>query len=165
MRTRPKLFIVATTVSLAALGAGLASAQTARPAAGIPTMAATETAGPHTDTLQQGDQTTPDTAAIAAGAAPAASQAATVTRQRSTSVAATQTGQTAGEATGETTAETAAENGSESDTNTSDGPGGHQDPAGDVQQKAWAGDSLPSRINPPRCQSVLHCPVRSTRRP
>ena len=63
-----------------------------------------ETTAVDTDQLQQGDQTTPDTASTTTSAS---------------------TGESTGEATGETGGETGE----------SDGPGGHEDPAGSVDHR------------------------------
>ena len=101
---------IAATAVLLISGAGIAFA--ASPSAAVPATTApivtTEPIGPDTDTLQQGDQTTPDTAADTATAGdvtdPAADKA------------------TAGDVT-----DPAEVHVSES---ASDGPGGHQDPAG-----------------------------------
>ncbi|HYK96428.1 MAG TPA: hypothetical protein VE011_11290 [Candidatus Dormibacteraeota bacterium] len=100
---------LAATAVLLISGAGIAFASSppATPAVAGPVLAA-ETAGPDTDTLQQGDQTTPDTAADTATAGDVTDPAADTA--------------TAGDVTDPAEATV-----SES---ASDGPGGHQDAAG-----------------------------------
>ncbi len=116
--------LAVTAVAVGGLTGGVALAQpshsshavTARPAAATP---ATESTGPDTDNLQvqEGDQTSPDTPAIAAKAAAPAAQRAVP------KVSAQDPGQES-------------ENSGESEgTDQSDGPGGHQDPPGDVQHE------------------------------
>jgi hypothetical protein len=121
MKRPGRLVVVATAVAVAGLGGGgVAMAQSAqhapRPAAG------TEPTSPDTDTLQQGDQTTPDRAVTAVH--PAAVHGVTA-HQR--------TAATAHRAEGP---ENGPENETEVDQN--DGPGGHQDPPGDVQHEGGA---------------------------
>jgi hypothetical protein len=120
---------LAATAVLVISGAGIAFAAGPKPAApqpAAPVVApATEVqpAGPDTDTLQEGDQTTPDVVAPAApGAltAPAANPAALKTNAKAAAPKA---------AAPETAAETAAETTTETEA-ASDGPGGHADPPG-----------------------------------
>lgn len=129
MNKRSKLATLAVTaVAVAGLGGGIAfaqssSARTTRPAATV------EPTTPDTDNVQEGDQTTPD--------APAAAQA-TVAKA---TVAKATVARPAARAVTKSSSETSGED-SESSSETeapSDGPGGHADPAGDVQHEG--GDS------------------------
>jgi hypothetical protein len=96
------------TAALAALALGGSAISTAAQGKAPTKKAAVErTTGPDTDAVQSGDQTTPDTARSI---------------HKSTAVPASETG------TPESATETSAES-SESST-PSDGPGGHEDPAG-----------------------------------
>lgn len=133
MKSKTKIAgVAAAALTLTALGGGITQAQAAHPAATTSTSVADEVTGPDTDTLQQGDQTTADTT-VPAAAVPAA---APVARVAAASKAATHPA-----ATGEQGNETAAENQGESETETaSDGPGGHEDPPGDVQHEGGAGE-------------------------
>ena len=126
---RLKTPALAATAVLVISGAGIAFAAGPKPAApqpATPVVApATEVqpAGPDTDTLQEGDQTTPDVVAPAApGAltAPAANPAALKVAPKAAAPEA---------AAPETAAETAAEPTTETEA-ASDGPGGHEDPPG-----------------------------------
>lgn len=108
-----------TAVAVGGLSGGIALAQPSHKATVAPTRpaAAVEATTPDTDNVQEGDQSTPDVAAVA--------KTATVVR----SVARPS-------ATGEDS-----EGASESEgSGQSDGPGGHQDPAGDVQHEGDAGE-------------------------
>jgi hypothetical protein len=110
---------LAATAVLVISGAGIAFAappQAAAPQPAAPAIEpATEPVGPDTDTLQQGDQTTPDVvvapAAPGAVTAPAAKPAALKAAPEAA----------APEAAAETSTEAEA---------ASDGPGGHEDPPG-----------------------------------
>jgi hypothetical protein len=104
-------------VAMQAHASGTAKPMKPAPAAAQP-MA--EPTSPDTDTLQQGDQTTPDSAAVAA---------AKIVKAAPKSVSAES--DPAAESTSETTSEEAT---SESQS-ASDGPGGHADPPGDVQHE------------------------------
>ena len=114
---------IAATAVLLISGAGIAFA--ASPSAAVPATTApivtTEPIGPDTDTLQQGDQTTPDTAADTATAGDVTDPAA------DTATAGDVTDPAADKATAGDVTDPAEVNVSES---ASDGPGGHQDPAG-----------------------------------
>jgi hypothetical protein len=118
MRKRMKTIsgAMAALVALALGGSALASAtqQTASSAKhpAVTNKAPEKTTGPDTDTIQSGDQTTPDK-----GGAKASSVS---TSEASTS-------ETASETTSETSSETSA---------ASDGPGGHEDPAGNVEYQS-----------------------------
>ena len=116
--------VVATAVAVAGLGGGMAMAKSAQQTTTAPVVNQ-EPTSPDTDTLQQGDQTTPDTAAqrAATAAHPAAVRGVAVHR-----AVATEAGKTKAEPPGET------ENGNENE-NVNDGPGGHEDPPGDVQHE------------------------------
>jgi len=127
---------IAATAVLLISGAGIAFA--ASPSAAVPATTApivtTEPIGPDTDTLQQGDQTTPDTAADTATAGDVTDPAAdTATAGDVTDPAADKatagdvTDPAADKATAGDVTDPAEVNVSES---ASDGPGGHQDPAG-----------------------------------
>ena len=114
---------IAATAVLLISGAGIAFA--ASPSAAVPATTApivtTEPIGPDTDTLQQGDQTTPDTAADTATAGDVTDPAA------DKATAGDVTDPAADKATAGDVTDPAEVNVSES---ASDGPGGHQDPAG-----------------------------------
>ncbi|MCW2567527.1 MAG: hypothetical protein JWN54_1624 [Mycobacterium sp.] len=106
--------IAATAVALSGLGGGVAMAQSVQHAAPRPA-ANQEPVAPDTDALQQGDQTTPD-------AAPA--KAATAVHP-----AAVHHAQVRSDGPGD-------ENNTETENeNVNDGPGGHEDPPGDVQHE------------------------------
>ena len=115
---------LAATAVLLISGAGIAFAGSPAPVALTAPLTQAEPAGADNDQVQEGDQTTPDAAGGATTKA-ATSKAATnaVTTKAATSKAAT--------------VPAAAETGSESATETpegtgteADGPGGHEDPAG-----------------------------------
>ncbi len=121
---------LAATAVLVISGAGIAFAAGPKPATpqpAAPVVApATEVqpAGPDTDNLQEGDQTTPDVVAPAApGAltAPAANPAALKVAPQVAAPGAAAPEAAAPETAAETTTETEA---------ASDGPGGHEDPPG-----------------------------------
>jgi hypothetical protein len=122
MNTPGKLAVIAATAAaVAGLGGGTAMARSAGHAAPRPVVGG-EPTSPDTDTLQRGDQTTPDTTAATAVTAvtavhPAAVHGVTVHR------AATTEADPPGD-----------ENGTETE-NPNDGPGGHEDPPGDVQHE------------------------------
>jgi hypothetical protein len=108
-------------VALALGGSAIASAtqsspsNSARPAAKhVVPKAAESTTGPDTDTVQSGDQTSPD-----ASGAKAASAAAPESP--------------GAESSSETSSETSSESSS-----ASDGPGGHEDPPGEVDYQSEA---------------------------
>jgi hypothetical protein len=107
MKTKTKIAGVAV-LALTALGGGIAHAQASN-SAPTRTEVVTDVTSRDTDTLQQGDQTTPDNLTGAAAA------------------------------TGDEANEKAEEAGAESES-ASDGPGGHQDPPGDVQHEGGAGE-------------------------
>jgi hypothetical protein len=117
---------LAATAVLLISGAGIAFAagpSAVAPAPLAPVVAA-EPAGPDTDTLQEGDQTTPDvTGAGSASAAKAVSASTTKAAEKAAS-------------------ETAAEGteGSEAAGAESDGPGGHEDPAGQNADHQFEGE-------------------------
>jgi type IV secretory pathway VirB10-like protein len=108
---------LAATAVLVISGAGIAFAGSPTPATPAPPtpVVQTEPVVPDTDQLQQGDQTTPD----AVGAAESATEPA---------AAVVSTTQVVDKAASETAAE--APDGSEVTGTEADGPGGHQDPAG-----------------------------------
>jgi hypothetical protein len=105
-------------VSLQAHAASAAKPMKAAPAAAQP---AGEPTTPDTDNLQQGDQNTPDTGSVAA---PTLVTSGTAAKESSSE---------------NTTESASAEASSESET-ASDGPGGHADPAGDVQHEGGANE-------------------------
>jgi hypothetical protein len=105
MKLTPKIAGPALVV-LALSGAGIGTALASSHAPARTAAAVSEVAGPDTDAVQQGDQTSPDTAGAAAASAASHVRAAP--------------------------------SGEESDSESSgpsDGPGGHADPAGDVQHE------------------------------
>ena len=115
---RPAMRKVVTGVAVplvAAMGLWLGSASStaiARPTAAHAVKAVSESTSPDTDSVQQGDQTSPDTS-------PARALRASATR----TVRASAAGSSAAESDGE---------GSEQ---SSDGSGGHEDPPGDVNHE------------------------------
>jgi len=111
MKLTPKIAGPALIV-LALSGAGIGTAVASSHAPARPGAAQSEPAGPDTDAVQQGDQISPDAAGAAAAHATSHVRAASHMR-------AVPSGE---------------ENGSES-SGPSDGPGGHADPAGDVQHE------------------------------
>ncbi|MDQ1677931.1 MAG: hypothetical protein QOC93_3075 [Actinomycetota bacterium] len=116
--SRSGKFVVVAAIAVAAagLGGGRATAQPAPHAAPRP-VANDEPTTPDTDTLRQGDQTTPDRAAPQGAVAvhPVAHRGAV------------HHAQVRSDGPGE-------ENNGENE-NQSDGPGGHEDPPGDVQHE------------------------------
>jgi hypothetical protein len=115
MRNRVKTLsaAVAALAALALGGSAIASATQHKAAhvkkhAAARTVAQEKTTGPDTDNIQSGDQTAPDSQPVKSTAAG--------------------TGSAAGESSSETSSETAGES-----STPSDGPGGHEDPAGDVE--------------------------------
>ena len=110
---------LAATAVLLISGAGIAfagSPSAAAPALAAPVVAP-EPAGPDTDTLQQGDQTTPDVTGARLASAVKTVKAVSASTAK---------------AAEKTASETAPEGteGSEAAGTESDGPGGHEDPAG-----------------------------------
>jgi hypothetical protein len=107
MKVTPKIASVAVAV-LALGGAGIGTAVASTASTHAPARAVqSEPTRPDTDAIQQGDQTSPDNAAVAATQGAHSSKA---------------------DNPGE-------ENGSESENGPSDGPGGHADPSGTVQHE------------------------------
>ena len=92
------------------LGSGAAAAHATSTKAGVP--AAESTSGPDSDNIQSGDQSGPDAVTTAGGAA----------------------AKNSSESSGEATSESSGENSSESAGQT-DGPGGHEDPPGNVNHE------------------------------
>lgn len=126
---------LAATAVLVISGAGIAFAAGPQPAVPQPAAEAVEPAqpaGPDTDTLEQGDQTTPDAlvapAAPGAVTAPAAKPAALKVDAK---VPAKETAAETGTEPAETSAETEAD---------SDGPGGHEDPPGENTDHQFEGE-------------------------
>jgi hypothetical protein len=105
-RFRAPALAAAAVLMISGAGIAFAGPSAAAPAPAAPIVQA-DPVGPDTDTLQQGDQTTPDVAGAA---------------EKATSESATS--ETAGETADETS------EGSEAKGTESDGPGGHEDPAG-----------------------------------
>jgi hypothetical protein len=125
MRKSGKLVVVAATAAaVAGLGGGMAMANSAPQTTARPVVN-NEPTSPDTDTLQQGDQTTPDTAGQKAATAvhPAAVHGVTAHRA----------------ATGTQADPPGDENPNETE-NANDGPGGHEDPPGDVQHEGGPGE-------------------------
>jgi hypothetical protein len=123
MRKRLKTITgaAAALTALALGGSAIASATQGTQSSGVKhsvkpaaTKSVESVAGPDTDSVQSGDQTSPDTTAAKASSASAA--------------------ETPG---GESSTETSSESSSESST-ASDGPGGHEDPAGNVDYQSEA---------------------------
>jgi hypothetical protein len=104
-------------VAMQAHASGTAKPMKPAPAAAQPTV---EPTSPDTDTLQQGDQTAPDSATVVS---PAVVKAAAKAVSAESDPA------------GESTSETASEEASSESESASDGPGGHADPPGDVQHE------------------------------
>ena len=102
----------------------------------IPAPQVAQVAAPDTDNVQQGDQTTPDVATGSTAPDPVEASTASAPTVAKTAVKApaasseTSAGETASEPTSETAAETATP-----ESAASDGPGGHQDPAGNVDHQ------------------------------
>jgi hypothetical protein len=126
---------LAATAVLVISGAGIAFAAAPKPAVTQPAAPAVvpaevEPVGPDTDTLEQGDQTTPDVAPAAPGAvsAPAAKPAAVKVDAK---VSAKETATETGPEPAETSTETEAD---------SDGPGGHEDPPGENTDHQFEGE-------------------------
>jgi hypothetical protein len=121
-RLKTTLGAAAALAALALGGSAIASAGQAakKPVKNTATksVAAEPTGGADTDSIQSGDQTTPDTRGSAAKSAKAASA-------------------TGSEAAGESSSETSSETSSESSA-PSDGPGGHEDPEGNVDYQSEA---------------------------
>jgi hypothetical protein len=130
-RIRRLIVAVAALAALALGGAVFAQAQTS------PSAAPERTNMPDRDNVQSGDQTTPDTAATAAGHA----------RYHSARVASSMTADPAGGGTGQSGDQSTADSGSASETPgaenaetgagsesapANDGPGGHADPSGNA---------------------------------
>jgi hypothetical protein len=112
MKLTPKVASVAVAV-MALGGAGIGTAVASGTSTAAPAAARTaqpEPASPDHDAIQQGDQTSPDAKTAAARTA--------------------QAGPAKADNPGE-----APESASESENSVSDGPGGHADPAGDVQNE------------------------------
>jgi hypothetical protein len=131
MRTRSKVVSIAAILSAAAVGGGVAQASAAQNAGAKP---ATEVAqSTDTDNVQQGDQTTPDVPAVHPASARVATHVASVSKTTSHVTVSKARGATASESAGESTGQ-GAESSSESEA-ANDGPGGHQDPPGDVQHE------------------------------
>jgi hypothetical protein len=130
-----KLFVaVAALAALALGGAAFATAQSS------PSAAPERTNLPDRDNVQSGDQTTPDTAATAAGHA----------RYHAVRVASSTTADPAGGGTGQSGDQSTADTGSASETpgaenpetgagsesaSANDGPGGHADPSGNADHQ------------------------------
>jgi len=123
--------LAVTAVAVGGLSGGIAlaqSSQSSRPVIHRPAAAA-EPAAPDTDNVQEGDQTSPDpTAAKAATAVRPAVHLATPVKRvaPATARAVTNTAQSGQESENSGEGESSAQ---------SDGPGGHQDPPGDVQHE------------------------------
>jgi hypothetical protein len=118
MKTRTKLTGVAAVLTLTALGGGIGYAQATGPAP-TDTAVTTEVTSPDNDALQEGDQSAPDTvtgAAATGGVDTAAKNSARGTTNRTA------------------TEDPGAEDPGEKE-NVNDGPGGHEDPPGDVQHE------------------------------
>jgi hypothetical protein len=109
MNTRKVATAVVAAVALAGAGVGTAVAATHGPARAH--QASSESTGPDTDNLQVGDQTSPDPAAGAANAASSARIGASHAKRA------------------------AGEGNSSEGSHESDGPGGHADPAGNVDHQ------------------------------
>jgi hypothetical protein len=126
---------LAATAVLVISGAGIAFAAGPKPAVSQPAAPAVapadvEPVGPDTDTLEQGDQTTPDVLAPSApGAvtAPAARPALKVDAKAPVKETAAETGPEPAETSTETEAD-------------SDGPGGHEDPPGENTDHQFEGE-------------------------
>ncbi len=93
-------------------GAGIAFAGSPSPSAPVSQASQVEPVGPDTDTLQAGDQTTPDVAGAAESTTEAAGTEAAGAAESTTEAAGTETA------------------GTEAAGTEADGPGGHADPAG-----------------------------------
>lgn len=114
-------------VAAGGLGGGIAFAQSSRhsrPAA--PRPAAAEPTVPDTDSVQEGDQTAPDAPAVA--------------HPYSARLTASVARPVVAEATTEQPGEEAESSGESEGTDQSDGPGGHQDPPGDVQHEGGSSE-------------------------
>ncbi len=124
--------LAVTAVAVGGLSGGIAFAQSShssRPIIHRPAAAA-ETAAPDTDNVQEGDQTSPDPTAAAKAATavrPAVHLATPAKRVApATARAVTNTAQSGQESESSGESENSAQG---------DGPGGHQDPPGDVQHE------------------------------
>lgn len=119
---------LAATAVLMISGVGMALASSpAAPSA--PSAPAVEPVAPDTDLLQEGDQTTPDVSTGSATAAPAVAKLTPAVAPAIAPAAETASPETGTETT---TPETGAE---APETGVSDGPGGHADPAGNVDHQ------------------------------
>ena len=121
MKTRTGMIGIAAILTAAALSGGIAQARTGQPATSRPAAETVQTTD--TDSLQQGDQTSPD-AADRAAAKPAHAKSG----QGASEQVKENQGENANEGAGENQGERESEHGN-------DGPGGHQDPPGDVQHE------------------------------
>jgi hypothetical protein len=136
MRTRTKVVSVAAILSAAALGGGIAQTGAAANSGAKPAVEAVQTVD--TDNVQEGDQTTPDApaahpASARTGSARATTHAASLVKTSHVTVSGSRAA-AASETAGENAGESAGENEQESEA-ANDGPGGHQDPPGDVQHE------------------------------
>jgi hypothetical protein len=137
---RPGKFVIAAAAAVAAagLGTGVAVAQSSAnhgvTAKHVTTRTAVdEPTSPDTDTLQQGDQTAPDTVTAPQRAAVHAKVAAAHAVRHSSVRHSSARMQTKSDEPGEN-------KGENNENAPSDGPGGHEDPAGDVQHEGGANE-------------------------
>jgi hypothetical protein len=102
----------------------------------IPAHPVAQVAAPDTDNVQQGDQTTPDVATGSTAPDPVEAPTGSTPAAAKTVVnaPAASSDTSAGETTSETASETAAETATP-ESAASDGPGGHTDPAGNVDHQ------------------------------
>ncbi len=123
-RFRAPALAAAAVLLISGSGIAFAGSPSAAATAPVAPVGAAEPVGPDTDTLQQGDQTTPDLAG--AGSAPAA-KAVTISAATAAEKPASETASTSSEGSEATAAE-------------SDGPGGHEDPAGQTVDHQFQGE-------------------------